>query len=57
MDPRPYQIVLDTNVLISGLRSSQGASYKLLTLLNDPRWELNLSIALVFEYEAILKRE
>jgi hypothetical protein len=29
---RPYQIVLDTNVLLAGLRSNRGASYKLLTL-------------------------
>ncbi len=54
---RPYQIVLDTNVLVSGLRSQQGASYKLLTLLNDQRWQLNISAALVFEYEEILKRD
>ena len=54
---KPYQIVLDTNVLLSGLRSSHGASYKLLTILNDSRWQLNISTALVFEYEEILKRE
>lgn len=54
---KPYQIVLDTNVLLSGLRSSRGASYKLLTILNDSRWQLNISTALVFEYEEILKRE
>ncbi|WP_339376775.1 PIN domain-containing protein [Nostoc sp. 106C] len=54
---RPYQIVLDTNVLLAGLRSSLGASYKLLTILNDSRWQLNISTTLVFEYEEILKRE
>lgn len=53
----PYQIVLDTNVLIAGLRSQRGASYKLLTLLNDKRWQVNISAALVFEYEEVLKRE
>ncbi|NET62599.1 MAG: putative toxin-antitoxin system toxin component, PIN family [Symploca sp. SIO2E6] len=53
----PYQIVLDTNVLLAGLRSNRGASYKLLTLLNDSRWQLNISIALIFEYEEVLKRE
>lgn len=52
-----YQIVLDTNVLLAGLRSQNGASYKLLTILNDNRWQLNISTALVFEYEEILKRE
>jgi putative PIN family toxin of toxin-antitoxin system len=54
---RPYQIVLDTNVLLAGLRSNRGASYKLLTILNDTRWQLNISTALIFEYEEILKRE
>jgi putative PIN family toxin of toxin-antitoxin system len=54
---KTYQIVLDTNVLLAGLRSRRGASYKLLTILNDNRWQLNISTALVFEYEEILKRE
>ncbi|MBD2365304.1 putative toxin-antitoxin system toxin component, PIN family [Anabaena minutissima FACHB-250] len=54
---RPYQIVVDTNVLLTGLRSIRGASYKLLTILNDTRWQLNISTALIFEYEEILKRE
>ena len=54
---KTYQIVLDTNVLLTGLRSSRGASYKLLTMLNNNRWQLNISTALVFEYEEILKRE
>ena len=53
---RPYQLVLDTNVLIAGLRSNQGASFKLLTLLNNSRWQINLSTGLALEYEAVLKR-
>jgi putative PIN family toxin of toxin-antitoxin system len=53
----PYQIVLDTNVLLAGLRSNRGASYKLLTLLNNQRWQLNVSTALIFEYEEVLKKE
>jgi putative PIN family toxin of toxin-antitoxin system len=52
----PYQIVLDTSVLVSGLRSTQGASYKFLTILNDSRWQVNVSVGLVLEYEAVLKR-
>lgn len=50
-----YQIVVDTNVLVSGLKSSLGASYKLLSILNDRRWRVNVSTALLFEYEEILK--
>lgn len=53
----PYQIVIDTNVILAGLRSKKGASYKLLTLLNDQRFQLNVSATLIFEYEEILKRE
>lgn len=51
-----YQIVLDTNVLIAGLRSSRGASYKLLTILKDAKFQVNISNALLFEHEEILKR-
>jgi len=54
---KTYQIILDPNVLLAGLRSQRGASYKLLTMLNDSRWQLNISTALVFEYEEILKRQ
>lgn len=53
----PYQLVIDTNILIAGFRSNQGASYKLLTILNSPRWQINISTALIFEYETVLKRE
>ena len=51
------QIIVDTNVLVAGLRSSRGASYKLLTMLNDERWQLNISTPLALEYEEVLKRE
>ena len=54
---KPYQIVIDTNVVLAGLKSNKGASYKLLTILNDQRFKINISTTLVFEYEAILKRQ
>ena len=44
-------------MLLSGLRSTGGASYKLLTILDSERWQLNISTTLVLEYEEILKRE
>lgn len=50
-----YQIVVDTNVLLSGLKSNAGASYKLLSIINDRRWQVNVSTALLYEYEEILK--
>ena len=51
------QIVIDTSVLIAALRSRRGASYRLLEMAGDPRWQLNLSVALALEYEAVGKRE
>ncbi len=53
----PLQLVLDTNVLVAGLRSQRGASYYLLSILRDKRWQINLSVALALEYEEVLKRE
>src|SRR5450432_245287 len=51
-----YQVVLDTNVLVAAMRSSRGASHRLLSLLGDGRWRPNLTVAVVLEYEAVLKR-
>jgi putative PIN family toxin of toxin-antitoxin system len=50
------QIVLDTNVIVSALRSRQGASYKLLMLVGQANFEINLSVSLVLEYEDATKR-
>jgi putative PIN family toxin of toxin-antitoxin system len=50
---KPFQVVLDTSVLVAAVRSSQGASFRILQLVGDPRWELNLSPALLFEYEEV----
>jgi len=51
-----YQIVMDTNVFISALRSRRGSSFKLLGLIGTGRFEINLSVPLVLEYEAVAKR-
>lgn len=48
--------MIDTNVLVAALRSKRGASFRLLTLLGDERWQTNLSVPLFFEYEDVLKR-
>lgn len=45
------QIVIDTNVFVAALRSQHGASYKLLMLLESGKFEFNLSVPLVIEYE------
>ena len=49
--------VIDTNVLVAGLRSRRGASFRLLQLLGDPRWRPCVSVPVALEYEDVLKRE
>ncbi len=51
------RVVIDTNVLVAGLRSRRGASFRLLQLLGDPRWRPCLSVPVALEYEDVLKRE
>ena len=53
----PLSIVLDTNVLIAGLRSRNGTSFQLLSLIGESAFELNVSVPLVLEYEEVAKRE
>ena len=50
-------IVVDTNVLVSALKSSRGASFRLLSMVEQGSFTLHLSTTLVAEYEAVLKRE
>lgn len=56
MRDKPIQIVLDTNVLVSAFRSRFGSAYKLVSLIGKSQFELNISVALAFEYETVLKR-
>lgn len=44
------------HVIVSALRSKRGASHRLISLLGDERWQANLSVALVLQYEAAGKR-
>src|SRR5947209_5957695 len=53
----PPKIVMDTNVLVAGLRSRRGASFRLLQLLGTGRFEIAISVALVLEYEDVLMRD
>jgi len=50
------QIVVDTNVFVTALRSKRGASYKLLQLIKKGVFQFNLSVPLAVEYEAVAKR-
>ncbi len=50
------QIILDTNILVAAFRSKRGAANLLLDKLDDSRWQINVSTALLLEYEDVLKR-
>jgi predicted nucleic acid-binding protein len=51
------RIVLDTDVVLSGLRSTMGASRILLLAIEADVVTPLVSVAIVIEYEAVLKRE
>lgn len=54
---KPVAVVVDTNVLVAAARSQRGASFALLQTLPTGKWRMNLSPALMLEYEAKLKTE
>ena len=47
------RLVLDTNIVVAGLRSPMGASAELLELALGRRFTLLLSVALALEYESV----
>ena len=52
------QAVVDTNVIVAGLRSRRGASFALLELIGkSDHFGINVSVPLVLEYEAVLLRQ
>lgn len=50
------KIVIDTNVVISALRSQRGASARLISLIGTGLFEMHISIPIVLEYEEVLTR-
>lgn len=51
------KIVIDTNVLIAALRSRKGAAFVLLSLVGrSEKFEINLSVPLIMEYEDVVTR-
>ncbi|MFQ5794465.1 MAG: putative toxin-antitoxin system toxin component, PIN family [Candidatus Bipolaricaulia bacterium] len=51
------KVVLDTSVLVAGLRSRRGAAFALLSLVGTGRFDIALSVPLVLEYEDALLRQ
>jgi putative PIN family toxin of toxin-antitoxin system len=56
LSPLP-QIVIDTNVIVAGLRSRRGSAFQLLTLIGTEQFDIHLSGLLVLEYTEVLLRE
>jgi putative PIN family toxin of toxin-antitoxin system len=51
------QVVLDTNILVSGLRSRQGCAFRILSLVGTGKFDIHLSVPLVLEYQDVLSRD
>ena len=51
------KIVIDTNVVVAGLRSKNGSAFRLLQLVGSERFSTHLSVPLVLEYEDVLLRQ
>ena len=49
-------IVIDTNVVVSALRSARGASYRVLQELETGSFEMAMSVPLFLEYEEVIRR-
>jgi putative PIN family toxin of toxin-antitoxin system len=54
---KKYSIVIDTSVFITALRSKNGASFKMLSLIDSNKFDINISTPLILEYEDVAKRE
>jgi len=48
------KIVIDTNVIVSALKSKQGTAHALLLLVGKDKFEFNISVPLILEYEKVL---
>ena len=52
----PTRAIIDTNVFLSSLWSTQGAAFEIFAQLRRGRWQIVLSNHLLFEYEEVSKR-
>jgi len=49
--------VVDTNIIVSALKSRNGFSYDLLTIIDDKRFQIFISVPLILEYDEAIKRD
>lgn len=52
----PITVVLDTNVVVAGLRSRKGASFLVLDLVERGRLAIALNAPLIAEYDEVIRR-
>lgn len=50
-------VILDTSIIFSALQSKNGVSYKLFEKLLNDEFSIAISVPLVMEYEAMLKKK
>ena len=50
-------IVIDTNVILSALQSKKGKSFELISKITEDVFDFAISVPLILEYEAVLKRK
>ena len=51
-----FRIVIDTNIIVSALKSRNGFSFDLLSIIDDERFTVSISVPLILEYEDAAKR-
>jgi putative PIN family toxin of toxin-antitoxin system len=51
------RIVIDTCVLVSAIKSRNGASFSLISRLPDPEFEICLSVGVYTEWQSVVTRE
>jgi hypothetical protein len=45
---KPYRVILDTNVILTAMRSRTGASHRLLLSIGHPQWQSVITPALMY---------
>jgi putative PIN family toxin of toxin-antitoxin system len=50
------KVVLDTSVIVSAVRSRQGASFALVSSVPNPAFQICLSVAVYTEWQSVLSR-
>ena len=55
--PCTVLVILDTNVLVSAVRSRRGASFQILSRVGTDAFDVAVSVPLVLEYESALLRQ